>query len=110
MIVIANVYHMSSYQYYAPFDKGSLSATQQFNQVLADLALEQGCAYADVWNAEGQKDYVVHPDTVHANKVGNLLIANKIFETIVHHAPGIVANIAKRDAQTEWTRQCLKIQ
>jgi hypothetical protein len=26
---------------------------------------------------------------------------------IVHNAPGITTNIEKRDAQTEWTRQCL---
>ena len=87
-----------------------MDATRQYNQMLAELAAETGCAYADVWSAQGCKDYVVHPDTVHANKIGNLLIAHKVFETIIHHAPGMVMNVNQRDAQTEWTRRCLENQ
>ena len=110
LIVIANVYHMSAYGFYPPFDRGSVSKTKEYNQMLAELAAEKDCVYADVWSAEGQKDYLIHPDTVHANKVGNMLIAHKIFEAIVHAAPGIVANIEKRNAGTEWTHRCRKRQ
>ena len=110
LIVIANVYHMSDYQYYPPFDKGSIDRTKEYNEMLAALAAEKNCAYADIWSAEGEKDYLIHQDTVHANKVGNMLIANKVFEAIVHVAPGIVANVERRNANTEWTRACLKIQ
>ena len=109
LIVIANVYHMPAYEYYAPFDQGSLMDTRVYNQMLSELAAQQGCAYADVWAAQGQRDYVVHPDTVHANKIGNMLIAHKVFEAIVHAAPGIASNVAERDAGTEWARKTARM-
>ena len=103
LIVLANVYHMSDYRYYPPFDKGSVEATKAYNAMLADVAAARVCAYGDVWSAEGRRDYVVHPDTCHANKVGNMLIAHKVFEAVVHAAPGIVTNVRKRDETTQWT-------
>jgi hypothetical protein len=36
-----------------------------------------------------------------------MLIAHKVFERIVHAAPGITKNVEKRNAHTEWTRNCL---
>jgi hypothetical protein len=74
--------------------------------MLADLAAQRGCAYADVWGSQGQRDYLVHQDTVHANKVGNMLIAHQVFQAIVHAAPGILSNVIRRNAATEWTRSC----
>ncbi len=105
MIVIANVYHQSAYCYYPPFDKGSVAKTDQYNRMLGQLAKQRGCVYADIYSAEGQKDFLIHPDAVHANKVGNIIIANKVFEAIVLASPGITKNVAERDADTEWTRQ-----
>ncbi len=110
LIVLVNVYYMPAFGYYPPFDRGSLTATMQYNEMIRDVAEASGCVYADVFSAEGQCDDVVHPDTVHANKIGNMLIANKVFEAIVHAAPGIAANVQARDAETDWTRECRKIQ
>lgn len=107
LIVIANVYHMSAYNYYPPFDKGSVAKTREYNHMLKELADEKGCVYSDVWSAEGQKDWLIHQDTVHANKIGNMMIAHKVFETIVHATPGVSCNVEKRNANTEWTRNCL---
>jgi hypothetical protein len=78
--------------------------------MLLEFAEVNNCIYADVWSAEGQKDYLVHQDTVHANKVGNMLIANKVFESVIQAAPGILYKVEKRDADTKWTRQCFEIQ
>ena len=108
LVVIVNVYHVTAYHYYPPFDRGSLEATKQYNQMLKDLSEEMACVYADVWSAQGQKDYVVHRDTVHANKIGNMLIAHKVFEAIVHAASGIAMNVQKRDATTEWAREAMR--
>ena len=113
LIVLANVYHMSHYeQHCPPFNRGSVNKTMEYNRMLLELAAEKTCAYADVWGAEGQKDYVVHPDTIHANKIGNMLIAHKVFETIVHSAPGIAINVNKRDAtaHSAWRTQKLSRQ
>ena len=101
MIVIANVYHQSAYCYYPPFDKGSVAQTDQYNRMLLELAAQRGYVYADVYSAEAQKDFLIHPDAVHANKVGNMILANKVFEAIVLASPGITKNVAERDADTE---------
>ncbi len=103
-IVLVNVYHMTAFHHFPPFDRGSEAATQDYNRMLAALAQERGLMYADVHGAEAGCPHVVHLDTVHANKLGNLLIANRIFEAIVRGCPGIAANVNRRDETTEWTR------
>ncbi len=103
-IVIANVYYQSAFCYYQPFDKGSIAKTKEYNQMLLEVAEEKGCLYSDIYSAEGEKDHLIHADSVHANKVGNMIIANKVFETIVLASPGITKKVDERDAGTEWTR------
>jgi lysophospholipase L1-like esterase len=106
LIILVSVYYITAYRYYQPFDRGSRAATVRYNAVLRGVARARGCAFADAWAPEGECEWVVHPDTVHANKIGNLLIAHKVLEAIVHAAPGIARNVHRRDARTEWTRQC----
>ena len=103
LIVLVNVYYMTAYNNFPPFDIGSKEATLAYNQMLAELAAEQKCLYVDVYSALVDCDHVIHPDTVHANKIGNMLIANRIFETIIRNCPAITHNIRKRDEQTAWT-------
>ncbi len=109
-IVIVNVYHMTGYEYYPPFDKGGLVSAKRYNWALAEIAARLDCVYADVWQAAGQKNHVIHFDTVHSNKIGNMLIAHKVFEAVVHASPGIAANVKARDRDTEWTKECLELQ
>ena len=106
MIVIVNVYHQSAYCYYPPFDKGGVAQTDEYNRMLGQLAKQRSCVYADIYSAEGQKDFLIHPDAVHANKVGNMIIANKVFEAIVLASPGITKKVQQRNADTEWTQHC----
>ena len=103
-VVIVNVYHQTAYCYYPPYDKGGVQQTLDYNQMLLDLANERGYVYADVYAAEGQADHIVHADAVHANKVGNMILAHKVFEAIVLASPGICDNCHQRDADTDWTR------
>lgn len=109
LIVLANVYHMTDFPHYPPFDRGSLEATVVFNETIRETAAALDCVYADVWSAEGQRDHVVHNDTVHANKIGNLLIAHEVFKAIVHAAPGIANAVIARDSKTEWSQNCRTI-
>jgi len=91
--VLTTVYHMRSYDLYPPFDRGSVAATEAFNTAIRGLAEERGCVTADIWAAEGQADWVMHPDTVHANDLGHLLIANRVFEAIATHCSGVAARV-----------------
>ena len=91
--VLTTVYHMSAYDWYPPYHVGSVAATEVYNLVIRQLAQQHGCLLADIWEAEGQADWVIHPDTVHANDLGHLLIAHRVFETIATHCRGVAARI-----------------
>jgi len=97
LIVLVSVYHMTGYDRYPPFDRGSAEATIRYNQAIHRLAQRTGCLYADVYSAEGRADWVVHPDGVHANVVGNLLIAHKIFEVLANNCSGLSAAVLGND-------------
>ena len=107
--VLTTVYHMSAYDWYPPFDVGSIAATEVFNLVIHQLAEKHGCILADIWAAEGRADWVIHPDTVHANDLGHLLIANRVFEAIATHCSGVAtqvtADLAKARAEVARTME-----
>jgi len=91
--VLTTVYHMSAYDWYPPYDVGSVAATEVYNLVIRQLAEQHDCILADIWAAQGQADWVIHPDTVHANDLGHLLIANRVFEAIATHCGGVAARV-----------------
>ena len=74
LTVLTTVYHMTGYRSYPPYDRSSPAQTRVYNEVIRQLAEANDCLLADVWEAEGQADWLIHPDGVHANAVGNLVI------------------------------------
>ena len=102
--VLTTVYHMTGFDRYPPFNVGSIEATRQYNAAIAELAQRHDCILADVWAAEGLADHVIHQDGVHANAVGNLLIAHKVFEAIAVNCSGIAEHTQRLDSDTQWTR------
>lgn len=105
VIVLVGVYHMSRYDWYPPYDRGSASATVKFNRAICALAERTGCLYADAYRGEGRADWVVHQDSVHANRVGNILIANEIFQVLATHCSGLAQTVNHQNEDTKWTRQ-----
>lgn len=104
LIVLATVYHMTGWRSYPPFDKGSPAAIRLYNALIRLVAAEKGCACADIWTAMGERDWLVHQDGVHANVVGNLVIASEIFATIARSLPALADDVIRRHADTDWTR------
>jgi len=109
MIVLTTVYYMTGWKSYPPFDKGSPELARQYNACIRGLAEEYGGVVADVWNAEGGVDWLIHPDGVHANKVGNLIIAHRIFETIAQHASGLTTQTFAEAQNTQWTIETTRL-
>jgi len=109
LTVLTTVYHMTAWMSYPPYDRGSVERTMAYNDCIRGLAEEFGCVFADVWSGEGSADWVVHYDGVHANRVGNLLIANRIFEAVAHHAPVLADQEFELHRDTDWTRETLSI-
>lgn len=106
--VLTTVYYMTGWRSYPPYDKGSVELTLRYNECIRGLAAEFGAVVADVWDAEGHADWLIHYDGVHANKVGNLVIAHRIFETIAKHASGLTEAAFGRDRSTKWTQNTMK--
>ncbi len=107
LVVLTTVYYMTCWKI-PPYDKGSIELTLKYNQCIRSLASEFDCLVADVWDAEGGADWLIHPDGVHANKVGNLVIAHRIFEVIAKHASGLSAWTHELDSATTWTAYITK--
>jgi hypothetical protein len=83
--------------------------TRRYNDCIRGLAAEFDCILADVWAGEGLADWVIHYDGVHANKVGQILIANRIFEAIAQHASGLTQWVFEQERDTESTQITTKM-
>ncbi|MBI2431592.1 MAG: hypothetical protein HYV26_01830 [Candidatus Hydrogenedentes bacterium] len=105
MIVLTTIYYMTGWKSYPPYDKGSIELTLQYNDCIRSLAAEFDCVMADVWASEGGADWVIDPDGVHANQVGNLLIAHRIFEAIAQHASCLTTRVFNERADTKWRKE-----
>lgn len=108
VIVLTTVYYMTAWKSYPPFDQGGIRLTHEYNACIRGLAQKFGCILADVWSAEGYADWLIHPDGVHANRVGNLIIAHRIFEALAQRVSALTACTLEDDMTTEWTRSTTK--
>lgn len=106
--VLTTVYYMTGWRSYPPYDKGSVELTRRYNDCIRGLAAEFDCILADVWASEGLADWVIHYDGVHANKVGQILIANRIFEALAQHASGLTKWVFEQERDTQWTQMTTK--
>jgi lysophospholipase L1-like esterase len=106
--VLTTVYYMTGWRSHPPYDKGSVALTRRYNDCLRGLAAEFDCILADVWAAEGMADWLIHYDGVHANKVGQILIANRIFEALAQHASGLTPWVFEQERDTPWTQSTTK--
>ncbi|MFN8006370.1 MAG: SGNH/GDSL hydrolase family protein [Terriglobia bacterium] len=106
--MLVNVYYITGYRSWSPLDKGSIERSLAFNDCIRGLAQEYTCILADVWDSEKGTDWLVHYDGIHANKVGNLIIANRIFEALAVHASGLTVSTFAQDRKSQWTTVTLE--
>jgi len=102
--VVTTVYYMTGWKSFPPYDKGSVELTRRYNDCIRGLAAEYDCILADIWASEGMADWLIHYDGVHANKVGQLVIAHRVFEAIAQHASGLSKWVYDQDRDTQWTQ------
>lgn len=103
MTVLTTVYYMTGWKSWPPYDKGSVELTLEYNEAIRGLAREFDCVVADAWASEGGADWLIHPDGVHANRIGNLLLAHRVFEAIAQHASGLTIRELEQNRSTRWT-------
>jgi lysophospholipase L1-like esterase len=106
--VLTTVYYMTGWRSYAPEDKGSVELTRRYNDCIRGLAAEFDCILADIWASEGMADWLIHFDGVHANKVGQIVIANRVFEALAQHASGLTNWVFEQEHDTPMTQRTMK--
>jgi len=104
LIVLTTVYYMTGWRSYPPFDKGSVELALQYNEAIQRLGIANGCIVSDVWDAEGGADWLINPDGVHANYVGNLIIAHRVFRDIAVNCSCLSKATFERTRDTRWVR------
>ena len=104
VIVLTTIYYMTAWKSYPPYDKGSVELTLKYNDCIRSLGEEFDCIVADLWSAEGGADWLIDPDGVHANRVGNLVIAHKIFEAIAQHASCLTIRNFEALDDSKWRK------
>ena len=107
LTVLTTVYYMTGWKSYPPYNLGSIELTERYNECIRGLAAEFGCLLADVWSGEGGADWLIHYDGVHANKVGNLVIAHRLFEVIAQHSSGLTNQTFAQEKDSAWTRKTM---
>ncbi len=107
--VLTTVYYMTAWKGYPPYNKGSVELTRRYNDCIRGLAAEFDCILADIWAGEGMADWMIHYDGVHANKVGQILIANRIFEALAQHASGLTQWVFEQERDTKYTQITTKL-
>ena len=104
MTVLTTIYYMTGWKSYPPYDKGSFELTRIYNDAIRKLAEKNGCILSDVWDAEGGADWLINPDGVHANFIGNLIIGHRVFRDIAINCSCLTDATFDRIKDTQWVR------
>ena len=77
--------------------RGSLESFHVYNDVTAIVAQLHECLYVDLLATYDNADWLVHFDGVHANDLGHLVVANKIFEVLAQNCSGLSKYTKERE-------------
>jgi lysophospholipase L1-like esterase len=91
LIVLIGPYYMTSFKNLSrpEWNHADLSLFKQYNEAINQVAATKECLFVDVLAANGETDWMVHYDGIHANDLGHRIIANKIFEILAQHCSGL---------------------
>ena len=100
LIVLLGPYYMTDFTLGGKaWSHGSLPLFKKFNKAIAEVAAEESCLYADILTANGETDWMVHSDGVHANDLGHRIVSHRIFEVLAQNC----SCLAKKTKQAEKT-------
>jgi lysophospholipase L1-like esterase len=76
---------------------GSRKIFHIFNKLISDIAQTKDCLFVDLLEAYGETEWMVHDDGVHANDLGHLIIANKVFEVLAQNCSGLAKHTKNKE-------------
>ena len=86
LIVLLGPYYMVDFTCGEPdWGHADLPLFYRFNEVIAQVAREESSLFVDILAANGETDWMVHYDGVHANDLGHRIIANRVFEVLAQN-------------------------
>jgi len=90
LIVLLGPYYMYDFTLGGPaWSHANLEIFYRFNRAIEQVAEQMDCLYVDLLSSYRQADWLVHRDGCHANDVGHLIVANKIFEVLASNCSGL---------------------
>lgn len=102
IIVLLNVYYMheSMYRCYdESWNHSDYNVAEVYNKAIEQLAADNNLILADIYSAMEGVDWIIDQDHCHPNYLGHLIVANKVFESIVRNA-SFVANAMPKEPNT----------
>jgi lysophospholipase L1-like esterase len=100
LIVLLGPYYMTDFTLGGKrWSHADLALFKHFNKAIAGVSVQEKCLYVDLLAANGETDWMVHYDRVHANDLGHRIVANRIFEVLAQNSSGL----AKKTKRTEKT-------
>ncbi|MGD9091259.1 MAG: SGNH/GDSL hydrolase family protein [Anaerolineales bacterium] len=104
LVVLMGVYHQiqgrgfndpEDFPWAAKWDQNTLEV---FNFSISRVAKRNEVLFVDILNIMSGTDWLLHPDCVHMNDLGHILIGNALFQTIVTHCDGVADRLFHRIA------------
>ncbi len=90
LIVLPGPYFMTDYSVGGDtWAHGSDELFAAYNDLIASVARAQDCLFVDLLSGYGGAPWMLHYDGVHANDLGHLVVANRIFECLVKNCSGL---------------------
>ena len=104
LIVLIGPYYMTDFTVGAPhWGHADLNLFHEFNDVIAQTAETCQCLYVDLLSSYRGADWLIHRDGVHANDLGHMIVANKIFELLASSCSGLAQETKHLEVEfTPW--------
>ena len=90
LVVLAGPYFMTDFTVGGErWSHADIDLFEEFNRVVAAVAEDRACLFVDLLAGYDRTPWLIHHDGVHANDLGHLVVANRIFEKLVQCCSGL---------------------
>ncbi|MEC8932297.1 MAG: SGNH/GDSL hydrolase family protein [Candidatus Latescibacterota bacterium] len=93
LIVLPGPYFMTDFSVGGQvWSHADLRLFEKFNRQIASVADTLDCLFVDLLAGYDRTPWLVHHDGVHANDLGHLVVAHRIFEKLLQNCSGLARN------------------
>ena len=94
LVLLLGPYHMTTAGFQGhgeAWSHADLETFRAFNRAIEGVADAEGCLFTDALAANGETDWMVHFDGVHANDLGHRMVAHAVFQTLAQNCSCLAA-------------------